>query len=112
MSRLRAAFHMRFADITAFRETIARTPFENFAGWEYICRGNRIATEGVLFWIWMTWNYQMEEIGRHNFLYVEWRFRNVKLPWPFGTERIPLGILGQANLNWTTLNLTTENAIT
>lgn len=112
MARLKYAFHMRFADIIPFREAIAKTPFKNFDGWEYIARGNRISTEGVIFWLWMIWCYQKEEIGRHNFFYVEWRFRGRKLPWPFGTHRIPVGVLGHAKLNWSTPGLNYENATT
>ena len=103
---------MRFADIKAFRKTIENTPYSDLKTWDEICQENRISTEGVLFWFWLTWSYQLEEIGRINFLFIEWRFRNVKLTWPYGTHRIPVGILGQARPNWNTLNLNYKNATT
>ncbi|MBA7613766.1 hypothetical protein ES703_21022 [subsurface metagenome] len=112
MSRLKYAFHMRFNDIEAYKIAIANTPFKNFEGWEQICQGNRIATQGVLFWLWMVWSYQREEIGRVNWLYVEWRFRDFKFPWPYGTIRIPVAVLGKAKPNWATLNINYKNAIT
>lgn len=112
MSRLKYAFHMRYADIIPFREAIANTPYDHLKGWERVCRGNRISTEGVLFWLWQTWSFQLEEIGRVNFLFVEWRFRGFKLPWPYGTLRIPVATLGQGELGLAQLNLNSKNAIT
>ena len=112
MSRLKYAFHMRLADITAFRDAIARTPYADLKTWEIPCRENRISTEGVLFWFWLLWSYQLEEIGRNNFLFMEWRFRTAKFLWPFGTLAIPLAVLGKAELGRSTLNLHYKNATT
>lgn len=112
MSRLKHAFHMRFADITAFREAITNTPYTTLMTWEEVCRGNRISTEGILFWLWALWSYQLEEIGRINFWYIEWRFRTAKLFWPYGTLAIPLAVLAKAELGRNILNLNFKNATT
>lgn len=110
MSRLNYAFHMRFADIKPFRDAIANTPYRYIKGWEKVSRGNRISAEGVLFWLWLTWSYQLEEIGRKNFLFIEWRFRGAKFLWPYGSHKIPVAELGRAKLGYSALGLNTKNA--
>jgi len=52
-----------------------------------------------------------EDANVINYLFIEWRTPDIKLPWPFGTIDIPVAILGKARLGDADLGMTEENGI-
>lgn len=111
MTRLKQVYHIDFKDFLGLRDAWENTPPEDLAGWEAIAQSLAVSTYAMVWSYWQVWVKQFNDPNRINPLYLEWQFRNTKLPWPFGTLNIPTAELGKSKCGKSALAMTEKNAI-
>lgn len=111
MSRLKIPYHIRFSDFPQFIDAWKNTPPDELVGWDIVAANNRVSTLALVWSIWQTITFQLNDPNIINKFYVQWRWHHVTLFWPYGTGEIPLATLGLAKCGETVLALTEQNAL-
>jgi len=111
MSRLKRKYHVQFEDYPGYRKAWKNTNPATITLWDTVARRLSNSTYATLWSFWKIWTYQLNDPKITNYLYIEWLWRDIIFPWPYGTMIIPTGELGKSKCGWVVMGLTIENAI-